>query len=404
MPPPSAPASRWRATGLRPGGLRAGGLKDDRPLLTGVASRLAGRLGASPLVVRVAFVVAGLAAGTGVVVYLVALVLLAGRPDPPPRPVTLRHNLGVVALASAVLVVAQGLVPGIQGALLWPVALVAFALALAEQPPTSGPERAGRAAAGRVLAGLGLMLAGSLAALAAVQGVGDLVRIIPAAAVLVGGLVLVGAPWVRGVVAAESAERERRVRAEARADVAAHLHDSVLQTLTLIQQRAGEPEVAAALAHHQERELRRWLYGPGGEDDGAATTLRRALEAAAAEVEDQYMKIIECIVVGDAVVDEEGTALVGAAREAMVNASKFAGTSLISVYAEVTADPARPGRAARVEVFVRDRGTGFDPAAVPADRRGISDSIHGRLARVGGDASVRSSPGGGTEVALRWPA
>ncbi len=399
MPSTSAPASRWRA----------GGLKDDPPLLAGVASRLAARLGASPLVVRVAFVVAALAAGAGVVLYLVALALLAGRPVPPPRPVTLRHNLGVVALGSAVLVVAQGLVPGIQGGLLWPVALVAFALALAEQPPppagdrTEPTDRSGRAAAGRVLAGLGLMLAGALAALAAVQGVGDLVRIVPAAAVLVGGLALVVAPWARGVVAAESAERERRVRAEARADVAAHLHDSVLQTLTLIQQRAGEPEVAAALAHHQERELRRWLYGPGGEADGAATTLRRALETAAAEVEDQYMKIIECIVVGDAALDEEGTALVGAAREAMVNASKFAGTSLISVYAEVTADPARPGQAGRVEVFVRDRGAGFDPAAVPTDRRGISDSIHGRLARVGGDASVRSSPGTGTEVALRWP-
>lgn len=384
--------------------LRSGGLKGDRPLLAGVAARLAGRLGASPLVVRVAFVVASLAAGAGAAVYLVALVLLAGRSDPPPRPVGLRHDLGVVCLTSAALVVVQGLVSSIQGPLLWPVALVAFALALAEAPPSHGIDRGGRGATGPILAGLGLMLAGTLGALAAVQGVGDLVRIGSAALVLAGGLALVLAPWIRGVVAAEAAERERRVRAEARSDVAAHLHDSVLQTLTLIQQRAGEPDVAAALAHQQERELRRWLYGPGGEVDGAATTVRSALERAAAEVEDQYLKIIECIVVGDAALDEEGTALVGASREAMVNASKFAGISLISVYAEVTADPARPGRARRVEIFVRDRGAGFDPVAVPADRRGISDSIHGRLARIGGEASVRSSPGGGTEVALRWPA
>jgi signal transduction histidine kinase len=128
--------------------------------------------------------------------------------------------------------------------------------------------------------------------------------------------------------------------------------------------------------------------------------LRAALEATAAEIEDQYLKIVECIVVGDTPMTDEVHAVVSAAREAIVNAAKFAEIPMVSVYAEVVSgDDGCPV----VAVYVRDRGVGFDPEAVSADRHGIADSIHGRLSRVGGAALVQSTVGAGTEVRLRWP-
>ncbi|MCU1499770.1 MAG: ATPase [Acidimicrobiales bacterium] len=368
-------------------------------------------MGASPLVVRVAFGVATLAAGSGLIAYLLAWLLLAGRDDPEPRPVTLRHNLGVVAATAMELAFVQGLTDGVQGNLLWPAASVGFALALAEPDPAARTQRGSDDTArpgargrqgdlGRVGAGLVLMLAGFLSALAGSQNLSSLLRVLPAALVLVGGLGLVVAPWLRGVLADAAADRRERARAEARSDMAAHLHDSVLQTLTLIQNRAGQPEVAAALAHQQERELRRWLYGVDRDAVVSGASLRSSLEAVAAEVEDQYLKIIECIVVGDTAVTAELGALVAAAREAMVNAAKFAEISMISVYVEVAAGA---DGAPQVLLFVRDRGVGFDPGAVPADRYGISDSIQARVQRVGGSATVRSMVGHGTEVAMAWP-
>jgi signal transduction histidine kinase len=189
-------------------------------------------------------------------------------------------------------------------------------------------------------------------------------------------------------------ERRERIRADERAEVATHLHDSVLQTLTLLQKRADDPKVMAALARHQERELRRWLYGgstgPGGE---APRTFQAALDAMASEVEDQHLVQVQNVTVGDAPVDAPLLAMVAATREALVNAAKFSGQRTISLYAEL--------REHHVEVFVRDRGDGFDPDGVAPDRKGISDSIVGRMARLGGDAHVRSTPGAGTEVRLR---
>ena len=84
-----------------------------------------------------------------------------------------------------------------------------------------------------------------------------------------------------------------------------------------------------------------------------------------------------------------------AAREAITNAAKHSGASTVDVYAEATASG--------VEIFVRDRGTGFDPARVAEDRHGVRSSIIGRMQRHGGDASVRSTPGEGTEVRLSLP-
>ena len=185
-----------------------------------------------------------------------------------------------------------------------------------------------------------------------------------------------------------SQERRERIRSQERAEVAAHLHDSVLQTLALIQKAAGSPSEVTRLARSQERELRTWLYT----SRAGQGTLSRALEAVAAEVEEQHRVSVDVVAVGDLVLDEKGAALVAAAREAVVNAAKHSGAATVDVYAEV-----EPHQAT---VFVRDRGVGFDPSDVPADRHGLSGSVVGRMERHGGRAFVRSTPGEGTEIRL----
>ena len=196
--------------------------------------------------------------------------------------------------------------------------------------------------------------------------------ILPVAVVLI-AVTIILAPWWIRLVRGLTAERAARIRSQERAEVAAHLHDSVLQTLALVQKRADDPREVAALARRQERELRAWLNNtrPAG-----TATLAGALEAAAAEVENDHHVPIEVVTVGDGPLDERAGALVAATREALVNASKFAGPEPIALYAEV-----EDGRA---EVFVRDRGPGFDPEAAPADRRGVRDSIIARMERHGG--------------------
>jgi signal transduction histidine kinase len=211
------------------------------------------------------------------------------------------------------------------------------------------------------------------------------------ALVVASALGLILAPFVVRLVRSLATERSERIRSQERAEVAAHLHDSVLQTLALVQKRADDPRAVAALARSQERELRAWL---SGRVPGDTKRLGTALEAAAGEVEHDHGVPVEVVVVGDREVDAGVQALVAAAREAMVNAAKHAGVDSgpISLYAEA-AD-------GHVEVFVRDRGNGFEPGAVPADRRGIAESIVGRMARHGGRARIRSTPGEGTEVEL----
>jgi signal transduction histidine kinase len=199
-------------------------------------------------------------------------------------------------------------------------------------------------------------------------------------------------PWLLRLSSDLSEEREARVRSEERADVAAHLHDSVLQTLALIQRSAGDPTTVSRLARAQERDLRSWLFDSAG--DGPAT-LAAALRAAAAEVEDAHGVPVEVVCVGDAPVAESDRPLVLAAREAMNNAAKHSGASTVDVYAEATASG--------VEIFVRDRGVGFDPDRMADDRHGVRSSIIGRMERHGGSASVRSVPGEGTEVRLSLP-
>ena len=238
------------------------------------------------------------------------------------------------------------------------------------------------------------MMAGILAAIAGTQNVVALWQLLTAALVMTAGVALLLAPYLQRLIASAEQERRDRVRAEERTEIAAHLHDSVLQTLTLIQNRAAEPDVTAALAYQQERELRRWLYGAGDQAEDVST-FRPALERVAEEIEDQYGKVIECIVVGDTELTASTISALAAAREAMVNAAKFAETPIFSVYGEIGAG--------QLLVFVRDRGVGFEVAAVPADRHGLSGSIQGRIERLGGSAVVRSALGDGTEVRIELP-
>ncbi len=210
-----------------------------------------------------------------------------------------------------------------------------------------------------------------------------------AAVILVVLLIVVG-PWILRLARSLSFERAARIREQERAELAAHLHDSVLQTLALIQTRSGDSAAVATLARRQERELRRWLFERPG--SRAGDSVKTALEMAAGEVEELHGVPIEVVIVGDGGVNARLDALVQAAREAMTNAAKFAGSERVDLYAEV--EPAR------VEVFVRDRGVGFDPSAISPDRRGVRDSIFGRMQRHGGRAAVHSAPGEGTEVDL----
>ena len=212
-----------------------------------------------------------------------------------------------------------------------------------------------------------------------------------AALVVTIALALISAPLWWTLVRRLGVERMARARSQERAEVAAHLHDSVLQTLALVQQRADDPDEVAKLARRQERELRSWLAGE--EPLRPGERLADALRAAAAEVEETHGGQVEAVVVGDAALDERTEALVAATREALTNAAKFAGGGgPVRLYAEIEDSGAR--------VFVDDRGPGFDPDAIPDDRRGVRESIIGRMERYGGRAEIRSGPGGGTEVEL----
>ncbi len=259
--------------------------------------------------------------------------------------------------------------------------------------PSGGPARRRP----RGLAGLGGklgLLARGAAALVLLHAVG-IVRVEGHA---IRGLVLaavaitvVFGPWLLRLGRSLSFEREARIREQERAEVAAHLHDSVLQTLALIQKRSADTAQVAALARRQERELRRWLFErPGGSTTHAS--MKSLLQDAAAEVEELHGVPVETVLVGDGRLDARMEAVVHAAREALTNAAKFASSAHVDLYAEIGAD--------RAEVFVRDRGIGFDPQSIPADRRGVRDSMVGRMERNGGRCTIRSAAGEGTEVEL----
>ena len=242
----------------------------------------------------------------------------------------------------------------------------------------------------RLAAGLALVVAGVLVMVSGSGSWEQTWLALLASVAVLGGVALVLLPWGLKFWRDLETERAGRVRATERAEIAAHLHDSVLQTLALIQRRAGNEHDVIRLARAQERELRGWLYRDAGKESGQ---LSEGIKAAAAEVEDALGHPVDVVTVGDCAMTQRHEALVQAAREAMLNAARHGGGA-VAVYLEVTD--------AAAEVFVKDRGPGFDPDSVPADRLGVRESIIGRMNRHGGTAAIISSPDG-TEVRLRLP-
>ncbi len=383
-------------------------------MLGGVSAGLAAHLGWTVAAVRWAFVLTTLVAGAGAAMY-VWLWLLVPSGDPrdaaPPARARLAPRLKVWQLSATArdLTIAVVLL-AVAGLLLlgrthtaqpatWlvPVLIVAAGAALAwgqlaEVARTGGPDGSRRrgAVVVRVAAGVALAVLGSLLLVGRSEGLGVLLRGAAAGLAIVAGIAVVLAPLLLRLVRELGAEREARAREAERADIAAHLHDSVLQTLSMIRARAGGNEDVARLARAQERELREWLYT---DRPAPGTSIADDVRQAAAEVEDRHGVAIEVVTAGDAVPDDATPALVAATREALANAVVH-GRPPVSVYVEVGPE--------QVEVFVRDRGDGFDVAAIPEDRHGVRESIIGRMNRHGGSADVRARPAG-TEVHLAMP-
>ncbi len=374
-------------------------------MVGGVAAGLAGEVGVDPFVLRVAFLLLASAGGWGVLLYAAAFGLMqmtgveapAGRSEPKGSSEANRLlGLGLVVLGLLLLFRTIG--GGFVDSLVWPLALFGAGVAVAHE---QGFDLAGRAdrlvgerdrsaflvrvAGGALLVSAGIILAVSLNF--SFSTARDTLLV---AAVVIAGLGLVLGPWIAGLVTDLTSERRARIRSDERAQVAAHLHDSVLQTLSLIQRRADDPGVVT-LARQQERELRSWLYGRPSEV--GAESFRATLEQTLAEVEDRYQVPVDVVVVGDVPVDDDLAAMLAATREAVTNAAVHSGAASIDVFAELAPSSC--------EIFVRDTGRGFDVAAVPEDRRGVADSIRGRVERLGGEVVVETAPGEGTEVEMR---
>jgi signal transduction histidine kinase len=221
-----------------------------------------------------------------------------------------------------------------------------------------------------------------------------LLRPLGGVVLVIAGIVLLLGPWWLRIARDLVLERQAKVRAEERADISAQVHDSVLQTLALIQRRADDPQKVVWLARMQERELRSWLFeGRAPGEAEADMTFAAGVRQIQQDVEARYGVPVEAVTVGDCELDENLNALLAAAREATVNAAKWSGAGVISLFAEVEPEA--------VSIVVRDRGKGFDPSLVPADRKGLAESVHGRMARRGGTADVVSAEGEGTKVTLR---
>jgi len=372
-------------------------------ILGGVAGGIADHIGVSARSVRIVFVLLTLFGGVGVVLYGVFWIVL---PPPPGQPERIRATWVQWVLGAILAIVAIGVVAHTLplGSLFVPSVLAIFGAALIWRQASEtqrarwwrlsrsslSAESGQRIGLLRILVGISLVV---LAAGAVVIGT-DLSaarEAFVAVIVAVVGLALITGPWWIRLVSELGEERAERIRSQERAELAARLHDSVLQTLALIQRNSDSPREVARLARGQERELRTLLYGTRT----SSGQLADAVRAAAGEVEDGYAIQVEVVVVGDAVLDDKLAALVAASREALVNAAKHAGVSTVSVYVEADERGAT--------AFVRDRGAGFDIEAVGEDRHGLRNSIIGRIERHGGKVDVRSTPGTGTEIEISMP-
>lgn len=382
--------------------------------IAGVARGLANHLNLPVWVVRVAFIALACAGGIGVVLYAAfwAVVPLAPDVEDPAELAQIRKAdfarslaLAAVVVGGLLLLAAMG-VTSLGGAVV-PIILAVVGAAVVWQQADDDQRslwsqtaaRAAKQTAGttasagrwRVMVGIGLVLLGLIGLLVSRTGPVAAVRALATAVLLLLGLVLVVFPWLYRWWREQNEQRRALIRSEERAEVAAHVHDSVLQTLTLIQRNAADPVEVVRLARAEERALRSWLYAPTGDPD---RTFAAALQRDAAEVEASYAATIDLVTVGDAPIDAPVGALLAATKEAIVNAARHGG-GVASVYAEVSATA--------IEVFVKDRGVGFDPLDVPVDRHGVRESIVGRMERNGGRAEILSAPGDGCEVRLTVP-
>lgn len=395
-------------------------------VVAGVAAGLAEHLGWSVRWIRLMFVVASIPTGAGLVAYVFLWALTSHpdrdderrRVDPADaqavaaaggtptqvvaatgeRDATRVLLVGGLMLGLGLVVVAQNAGLNARLGILVPLLVVAAGAVLAWSQlddsqrgrwlgSSSGARRfsLARLIFGGVLALAGLVIMATRGrSLAAIWDIGAAVI-----AVLI-GVALIAAPWGLRFWSDLRHEQAERARATERADIAAHLHDSVLQTLALIQRKADDPSSVTQLARAQERELRAWLYaGPVGSD----ATLAAAVAEAAHEVEDLHATAIDVVSTGDRPLDDGGTALVRAVRESLLNAVRH-GAPPVSLYLEVGPSG--------VEAFVRDHGPGFELDDVPEDRLGVRQSILGRMSRHGGEARVRRLEQG-TEVSLSLP-
>ncbi len=383
--------------------------------LGGVCGGLAEHFGVPSWAVRVGFLVATLVGGLGILAYALMWVFLPLDPERRPAPQGSRRPgsdwdltgvLGVLSLALGVLLALAALGLPIRFSVWGPILILGAGVAvlwrqgddLTHATSRSGGNddaRGGTALTDRqgwvrVMSGLGLVLVGLVAVIGPLVNLVTLGWTLAAVAAVLAGVVIIALPWLSTWLRELDAQRYEAARAQERAAMAARVHDSVLQTLTLIQRRADDPTEVARLARTEERALRSWLYAPVG----PAGSLGAALAEVVLSTETDYDTRIELVTVGDATLDPRLDALVAATREAVVNAAKHAHAP-VTVYVEVDDG--------QVEINVRDRGQGFDPDAVPADRHGIRSSIRARMSAVDGSATVRSDPGAGTEVRLILP-
>jgi signal transduction histidine kinase/phage shock protein PspC (stress-responsive transcriptional regulator) len=390
----------------------------EQRLLGGVAAGISARTGIDVAIVRSVIVVLAFAGGFGIAGYAAAWLLVPATGEVSSigakalgdrTGITLAA--GLASLITAVFVLLSLVGAGWIGSVAWSFVISVIGIVLISRNAPAGEQATLRRLADpvigftgdtrrsrialRAVIGAALLVAGVVTLLVGHTSTA-LLRPLAGVVLVIAAVVVVLGPWWVRVGRELVAERQARVRAEERADIASRVHDSVLQTLALIQRRATDPQQVIQLARAQERELRSWLFdGHAPGSMAADTTFAAGVRLIQSDVEAQHGVAVEVVTVGDCPIDDDIQALLGAGREATVNAAKWAGVQVVSLYAEVEPEA--------VSLFVRDRGRGFDPAMVPADRKGLSDSVHARMARRGGSAEVRSAPGEGTEVRLSMP-
>ncbi|HEX6345733.1 PspC domain-containing protein [Umezawaea sp.] len=382
-------------------------------VVAGVAGGVADHLGVEVFWVRAVFAALTALNGVGVIAYGLLWVFVPQRTadaegEPPLKPGERQQAIGLLALGLGAAVVVTLLTGAVSGWIVGPLAVALVGAAVVWREADEAQRRrwrdgarsgvfgkSGRSTLIRIAAGVALVALGIGVLVVTTYQLDQIQFTLVAVLATLAGVALLTVPlWIK-LVNDLGEERSARIRTEERAEIAAHLHDSVLQTLALIQKQAEAPREVRRLARGQERQLRDWLYGRDVGDTARPSTVSAAIALASGEVEDTFAVSVQQVVVGDCPLDHNLLAVVQAAREAMVNAAKHAGVAEISVYGEVEEDS--------VHVFVRDRGKGFDPESVPEDRHGLADSIRGRMVRHGGEAKLRTSPGEGTEVHLEMP-